>query len=123
MINVGKNIKIHRKSMHLTQKELAEKLDVQTITVRKWESGEHEPSIAKLHELSHIVQATIEELIYGESYNDDQGDDMIAEIELSILLREKVFLEPSEKPANIVYEKGVLDGLKKALDLMYDIQS
>lgn len=122
MINTGKNIKIHRKSMHLTQKELAEKLNVQTITVRKWESGEHEPSIAKLHELSHILQATIEELIYGESYSDDQGDDMIGELEIAIMLYEKNFLEVSTKPGNIVYEKGVLDGLKKALDLIYDIQ-
>ncbi|MFW2490996.1 helix-turn-helix domain-containing protein [Clostridium chromiireducens] len=122
MINTGKNIKAKREERNLTQKQLAEKLNVQTVTICRWESGDREPSISKLDQLSHTLEVTIDNLIYGESYNDDQGNDMIAEIELAILLSEKVFLEPSEKPENIVYEKGVLDGLKKALDLMYDIQ-
>lgn len=122
MINVGKNISTRRKESNLTQEQLAEKLDIQVVTVGRWERGEREPNIEMLDKLSDTLEITMDHLIYGESMGYDSGEEMIGELELAIMLHEKAYLEVSTKPENITYEKGVLDGLKKALDIIYEMQ-
>ena len=44
---IGERIKAARKAAHLSQTELAQRLDKTMRTVQKYESGEIEPSIAK----------------------------------------------------------------------------
>ena len=45
---IGERIKAARKAAHLSQTELAQRLDKTMRTVQKYESGEIEPSIACL---------------------------------------------------------------------------
>ena len=55
-----------RKSHQMTQKELAEKLDVSDKAVSKWERGLSYPDIALLSPLSNILGITVTELLNGE---------------------------------------------------------
>lgn len=52
-----------RKANHMTQEELAEKLDVSRQSVSKWESGQSVPDIDKLVSLSQIFQVTTDSLL------------------------------------------------------------
>lgn len=52
-----------KKKLKLTQEQLAEKCSVSRQAVTKWESGESEPSIAKLKLLSKVFDISIDELI------------------------------------------------------------
>ena len=53
---IGERIKAARKAAHLSQTELAQRLDKTMRTVQKYESGEIEPSIAMINRqnLKHI---------------------------------------------------------------------
>ncbi len=60
-----KNLKESRKSCGLTQKQVAEKLNVVESCFANWEQGRTEPNIEMLRKLSEILNASLEELING----------------------------------------------------------
>ncbi len=62
----GKLIVELRKSNGLTQKELAEKLDVTDKAVSRWETGKGYPDISSLVALSELFGITVNELLAGE---------------------------------------------------------
>lgn len=64
--DVGKFISEMRKEKGLTQKELAEKLNVTDKAVSKWETGRSAPDIALLAPLSEALGVTVIELLQGE---------------------------------------------------------
>jgi len=63
---MGQFISELRKLHQMTQKELAEKLNVSDKAVSKWERGQSCPDIALLSPLSDILGVTIAELLNGE---------------------------------------------------------
>lgn len=65
----GQKIKKLRSDANLTQKELAEKMNVTFQTVSKWESDLNEPDISTIKELSKIFNCSIEYLF---SEDDEQ---------------------------------------------------
>lgn len=67
-VKVGNKITYHRKSLGLTQDDLAEKLFVTRQLVSKWENGVGVPSIDVLIDLTKIFNISIEELL---CVNDD----------------------------------------------------
>lgn len=67
-INLGKRIKEFRKIRGLTQKQLAEKLGVTTITIQNYENNRREPNIETLNKIADVLNVTINDLI---------GDDFI----------------------------------------------
>ena len=62
---VGKNIKKYRVSKNMSQEDLAEHLNVTRQAVSNWETGKTQPDIETLHNISMILDVSIEELIYG----------------------------------------------------------
>ena len=60
---IGLKIKELRLKNKMTQKELGEKLYVTSQAVSRWESGEVEPSIATIIEISKIFNITTDELL------------------------------------------------------------
>ena len=52
---IGERIKAARKAAHLSQTELAQRLDKTMRTVQKYESGEIEPSIAMINAIAKIL--------------------------------------------------------------------
>ena len=65
-MNLGQNIAALRKTLKLTQEELAEKCEVSRQAVTKWESGASEPTIEKLMLLSNIFGVSIDDLINSD---------------------------------------------------------
>jgi len=76
---VGQFILELRKSNQMTQKELAEKLNVSDKAVSKWERGLSYPDIALLSPLSDILGVTTTELLNGE-----KTDNEVVNVEASV---------------------------------------
>lgn len=62
-LKVSENIKRYRKSMDLTQEELAESLGVTIGAVSKWENGNNVPDITTLMELANLYNISMDELL------------------------------------------------------------
>ncbi len=62
-LKVSENIKRYRKSMDLTQEELAEALGVTIGAVSKWENGNNVPNITTLMELANLYNISMDELL------------------------------------------------------------
>lgn len=65
-IEVGKFIAELRKKKQLTQKELAEKLNVTDKAVSKWETGKCYPDIETLKRLSLIFEVSVNDILCGK---------------------------------------------------------
>lgn len=59
-MNIAQRIKDLRLSKHLTQKELAQLLNVKPTTVSGWEIGRNEPSIDTLKDLARIFGVSVD---------------------------------------------------------------
>lgn len=62
-VKVGMRIAEYRKTMGLSQEELADKLFVTRQALSKWENGTSVPSIDTLSELSKIFKVSFEEIL------------------------------------------------------------
>ena len=52
---LGSNIKKARKAQKLTQKELADKMDVSVVTIQQWEKGAYVPKTDKMIKLAKVL--------------------------------------------------------------------
>lgn len=86
----GNFVKELRKEKNLTQKELAEKINITDKAVSKWERGLSFPDITMLNILSKELDVSVEELLNGER------------------------IKESEKSEQIDVEKAVKEALEKA---------
>lgn len=74
---VGKLLYDLRKEKRMTQKEIADKMNISDKTVSKWERGLGCPDISLLSELSDIFGVNIEKILQGDlSINDTDGGNM-----------------------------------------------
>lgn len=62
-----------RKMNHMSQEELAEKVNVSRQTLSKWETGESVPDIEKCKLLAEIFRVTLDDLVRYESMVDGLG--------------------------------------------------
>lgn len=78
---LGDNIKKYRVAAGLTQHEIAKILEVTDMTISRYETGQREPNIDTLIELSHLFNINIESLL-GIHLSDDHPpiEEMIDEI-------------------------------------------
>lgn len=65
-MEIGKQIKEHRKRMEWTQKGLAAKLNVSDKTISSWETGRTYPELSLLVELSELFNTSLDELLKGD---------------------------------------------------------
>lgn len=74
---VGDLILQLRKENKMTQKQLADKMNISDKTVSKWERGLGCPDVSLLHDLSLILNVNIEKILSGElNSNDQDGGNM-----------------------------------------------
>ena len=62
---LGKRIMRHRKSLGLTQDQLAEKLFVTRQTVSLWENGKTQPDVQTLERIAAVFQVDLMTVLYG----------------------------------------------------------
>lgn len=61
-------IKKQRTNLNLTQKELANKLNVSNKTISRWETGSGYPDIEMIPQLARVLELNYEELLDGNEY-------------------------------------------------------
>ncbi len=93
-IKIGKFIADLRKEQNLTQKELAEKLNLSDKTVSKWECGKGLPDYSIMITLCDLMDISINELLSGErlstiDYNQKAEENIINLIQESTKNHEK----------------------------------
>lgn len=66
MIKIGEKLKSLRNERKMTQKDLAEKLNVSAQAVSRWENDEVEPSLETLGQLATIFDVSVDELFGKE---------------------------------------------------------
>lgn len=64
------------KKKNLTQRELAEKLDVTDKTVSRWENGHYLPDVSLFNEVCEILDIEVAELLKGEEINKIEKKDV-----------------------------------------------
>ena len=77
-LNIGTTIKTIRKSLNMTQKELADKLNISAQQIHKYESGVDDISLNKVYQIAKIFHCDVSILI-GNNYNNDKKNLMVAE--------------------------------------------
>ena len=65
-MNIGEKLYELRKEKHLSQEEVAEKLDVTRQTISKWETNQSTPDFDKIKPLCELYDTTADELLTGE---------------------------------------------------------
>lgn len=73
MLYIAENLKSYRKSMELTQEEIAEMLCVSPQSVSKWERGDTYPDITLLPALANLFKTSIDALIGMNKINDTEA--------------------------------------------------
>lgn len=68
--NVGKTITFYRKMYGMTQKELADRLNISYQSVSKWEAAINLPTIEMLYELAQVFNVTVDELLNGNAMDE-----------------------------------------------------
>lgn len=66
-VKIGQFIRFERLKHNLTQRELAEKINVGAGTISKWECGRGLPELVNILPLCEVLGITIEELLNGET--------------------------------------------------------
>ena len=60
---MGARLRTARRSVGLTQKQLAAELGVETITVSRWERGVTTPSLPRLRRIAELTETTVSDLV------------------------------------------------------------
>lgn len=108
----AKRVRKARKDRGYTQKDLAEKLQCDVLTVQNWESGKFFPRADKMRNLAEALNVTVEELAEGarRAGHDDSAPGMSPEIaavvEAMQALQESIRIAMDKlgtpKPSNVV---------------------
>ena len=122
MQQVGSNICMLRKSIGITQMELADKLGISFQAVSNWERGLSMPDISKLGELSELFKVSIDEIL-GNSGGvlDGKRTSAIAESLLENRPVTDVTMEEIEEIAPILHEDQVETLLNRAQENKPDL--
>lgn len=87
-IKTGQFIKAIRKEKNLTQREVAERLNISEKTVSKWETGNGLPEVSLMLPLCELLEISVNELLSGERLDEKQYGKK-AEENIMDLLKEK----------------------------------
>ena len=66
---IGQFLSNERKKAELTQKQLAEELNITFQAISRWEKGLSVPSLDILDDLSQIFNVSVDEILKGEGYS------------------------------------------------------
>lgn len=67
---IGQRIREVREMRHLTQVEVAQKLDVNRVTVTGWETARRAIRVAELYQLARVLRVSVAAFFPEEEMND-----------------------------------------------------
>ncbi|MBQ7346331.1 MAG: helix-turn-helix transcriptional regulator [Clostridia bacterium] len=71
-VKIGRFIQMTRKEQKMTQREVAERLNISDKTVSKWETGNGLPEVGLLLPLCNLLGISVNELLSGERLDEKQ---------------------------------------------------
>lgn len=89
---VGDRIRFFRKSHSLTQAELAERSDVDDITISRLETGARAPSIDQLERLASVFEVPISQLLNETEVPSSERGKMLASMLGSLSNEQQAFV-------------------------------
>lgn len=93
-MTLGQKIKKFRIEKKLTQKDLAQQLNVSFQTVSKWENDENEPDIYTLKELSKIFNCSLDCLLSNEE--EEKENNEVSEPKEVPVIKETIIIHQNE---------------------------
>ena len=106
----GRFIKACRKEKNLTQREVAEKLNISEKTVSKWETGNGLPEVSLMLPLCELLEISVNELLSGERLDEKKYYEK-AEQNIMSLIEEKAEAKKKIIIAVIIVVITLLAGL------------
>ncbi len=85
----GEFISLLRKETNLTQKQLAEKINVTDKAVSRWETGKGYPDVTSLIALSEFFDISINELLAGKRISDESAKEVADKNIISVIKESK----------------------------------
>lgn len=73
---IGSFVRELRKEQRITQEDLAEKLNVSSRTISRWETGSNMPDISLLIEIADFFDVSIPEIINGERKSEKMDEEV-----------------------------------------------
>lgn len=90
-VRLGRNIKIARTKLGITQRELAEATGIENATVSRIETGVQLPSIDRLEEIAKALKVSLTALL-ADTTKSGAYAEMLADVMTELPPREKEFL-------------------------------
>ena len=81
-IKIGNLLKELRKEHNLSQEQLADKFNISSRSVSRWENGNTMPDISMMIELADFYDIDIRELLRGERECEKMNEDMKETLEM-----------------------------------------
>lgn len=90
IVKIGYFIRECRKNKNLTQKQLADKLYVESKTISKWETGKGLPDVSIMKNLCNELAISLSELFIGDYIKEESNDLLIEKLIIDELKKEKI---------------------------------
>ncbi|MCE5222058.1 MAG: helix-turn-helix domain-containing protein [Clostridium sp.] len=104
-MSIGDNIKKIRKNNKLTQKEFANKIEVSEVSIRKYESGQRNPSLEVLTKIAQRFDVNLSELMPNTEYNQTLDEYMKSSFSAIDILREFLKCDAVQEDCNYNYDE------------------
>jgi transcriptional regulator with XRE-family HTH domain len=75
---VGARLRAARRAAGMTQKQLAEAIGVESITVSRWERGVTVPALSRLRRVAEITETTVSDLVRAPDAVSGQAAELAA---------------------------------------------
>ena len=103
-VKVGNYILKKRKELGLTQKELAELVEVTDKSVSKWERGNGLPDVSRLKPLCDALKISMNELVAGEDINESSLTQKVEENIMSLIKENEI----QKRNGKMIYITGIV---------------
>lgn len=113
-IEIGKYIRSKRIEMHLTQKDLAHKLNISFQAISKWETGTTLPDTSILLELSDCLEVTVDQILNAGEFRKRMNKNINVE-EVTKVIKSLLRVKEVLGPNNGIY-KSMMVGLNSDMD-------
>jgi transcriptional regulator with XRE-family HTH domain len=90
-VRIGRNIKIARTRLGITQSQLAENIEVETTTISRNETGAQLPSIDRLDEMAKVLRVPLTSLLADTSKSSGYAE-LLTEVLQELPAREREFV-------------------------------
>lgn len=117
-MSIGENIKKYRKALNISQKDLANKLNMPISTLANYENDHREPNIETLNKIASILGITINDMVRNEEKTSNKNSIGIRFLDRSKLPDEK---EQIIKVVEEMYEFINATGDENQLEEFYDL--